>query len=163
MDAVAALLHVERLGPAGQGELAGRVVPAPGPGHPPGHAAHEHDPARGRAAQQRQQGLGEAHLGVEVDRHQPLHLGPPAAGEARPPTPALLTTRSRRPCSASTRSATSAGVDGSSRSAGITVAPPSSSASASSRSWRLATSTRRAPGSEARRRAVAAPNPLEAP
>src|SRR6266536_1818545 len=65
-----------------------------------------------------------------------------------PEAPALLTSRSRRPCSRSTRSATVAGASASVRSTAITVAPPS---------------TRRAPGSRARRRAVAAPMPLDAP
>src|SRR6266540_873948 len=71
-----------------------------------------------------------------------------------PEAPALLTSRSRRPCSRSTRSATVAGASASVRSTAITVAPPSSSASACSRSRRRATSTRRA---------VAAPMPLDAP
>src|SRR3954451_21582844 len=88
---------------------------------------------------------------------------PLSANDPRQAAPALFTSRSSRPCFAWTSAATRPGASGSVRSAAITVAPPSSAASSSRRSSRRATRTSSAPGSRAKRFAVAAPIPAEAP
>ena len=62
-----ALLGVEGVAPADQRVLAGRVGAGAGPRDPAGGAGDVDDRARRRAAQQRQQRLGEADDGVEVE------------------------------------------------------------------------------------------------
>ena len=83
VDAVGASSSVQRVGPAGQRELAGRVGAGAGARDAAGGARHVDDRARRRRPQQRQQRLGEADDGVEVHRHRAPDVRPPAVGERR--------------------------------------------------------------------------------
>ena len=90
---------------------------------------------------------------------------PVAANVPRPPTPAVLTSRSSRPpwrrSRLSRARARASSAVGSSASA--VAGACSTAASCSSSSARRATSTSSIPGSRASRRAAAAPSPLDAP
>src|SRR5204863_9732094 len=85
VDALRLLLGVERVGPADQGELAGAVGAGPGARDAAGGAGDVDDRARGRSPQQRQQRLGEADDGVEVELHVALNVGVAALGKAATP------------------------------------------------------------------------------
>ena len=80
-----ALLGVERVGPADQGELARRVGAGAGAGDAARGAGDVDDRARRRGAQQRQQRLGEAHDGVEVELHVAVDVVVAALGEGAAP------------------------------------------------------------------------------
>ena len=83
VDSVGLLLRVERVGPADQGELAGRVGAGAGAGDAAGGAGDVDDRARRGGAQGRQQRLGEADDGVEVELHVAMDVGVAALGEGR--------------------------------------------------------------------------------
>ena len=85
VDAVRALLGVEGVGPADERELARRVGAGRGAGDAAGGAGDVDDRARRRGAQQRQQRLGEADDGVEVELHVAADVGVAALGEGAAP------------------------------------------------------------------------------
>ncbi len=85
VDAVRLLLGVEGVGPADQGELAGRVGAGAGAGDAAGGAGDVDDRARRRCAEQRQQRLGEPDDRVEVELHVAVDVGVAALGEAAAP------------------------------------------------------------------------------
>ena len=163
----AALLEVQRVGPAHERELARRVAARPRARDPAGGAGDVDDRAGRRAAQERQQRLGETQLGVEVQLHVPADVLAAALARRSPATrtPALLTSRSRRAV---------LGLDalgdprgrvrrrpGRRRSTVARAAARPPAPAGGPRAGRRA--PRCAPGSRARRRAVASPMPLEAP
>ena len=82
---VRALLGLEGVGPARQGELRGRVGARPRARDAAGRARDVDDRARARRAQQPEQRLGQPHDGVEVELHRPPHVRVAALGERAAP------------------------------------------------------------------------------
>jgi hypothetical protein len=85
VHAVRVLLGEQRVGPAGERELGRAVGAGSGARDAAGGRGDVDDRAGRGCAQQRQQRLGEPHLGVEVDKHRAVHVGVAAVGEARAP------------------------------------------------------------------------------
>src|ERR1035437_2164101 len=90
MDAMAALLLVERIGPPAECEFACRVRAHAGAGHPPGGTRDVDDRARRGPPQQGEQRLGEPHLRIEVEVHGLGYIGPAGFGETPAPAGARI-------------------------------------------------------------------------
>ena len=172
MDAVRALLGVQRVAPAGQRELARRVGARVRPRDPSGGAGDVDDRYRTRATRPRTPSGAAAAAAPRSAGPAPRSSAscgarcspsPSRRSVPRQAAPGVVDQQVQLAVLALHALAHVRGASRSVRSTAITVAPPSSAASARSRSSRRATSTRRRPGSRASRRAVASPIPLEAP
>ena len=154
VNAVRALLGVQRVAPADQGELARRVGAGVGPRDARRGAGDVDDgtrrsPPRPRSPRSSGSSASVSRTGASKFSFmwRSMFAQPVSAKRPRQAAPALLTSRCSSPCSRSTASRTCAGAScapSGRRPPRGPVAPPSSRRAARSRSSRRATSTRRA-------------------
>ena len=167
VDAVGVLLGAQRVAPDGERGLGGRVGAGAGAPDPAGGARDVDDRARRGRAQQRQQRLGQPHLGVEVQRHRAADRGVAGLGERAAPAGARVVDEQVQPAAVvllQVRAGARGRVVGEQverqRRRPAPAAPPRA-ARAGRRGARAARAA--SPGSRASRRAVASPRPLDAP